>query len=185
MMDLGGDDRRDFFRVSETLRIESRSISSTEASVLGNSLTADQTFSDGLSLLHRTRVSDDVYEYLQALDRKLDLIIDLLSGSNSQFERKHVEVDVSGSGIRFESDVFFEEGAFLELRIGIMSSSGGDVRAIGEVVRSRVADVERKVWEIAARFVAISERDRDALVHHIFSCQRQQTHGMREPATSD
>jgi hypothetical protein len=185
MMDLGGDDRRDFFRVSETLRIESRPISSTEALALGNRLATDRTFSGNLLSAGRTWDSDDVRECLQALDRKLDLIIDLLSGSNSQFERKHVEVDVSGSGIRFESDIFFEEGVFLELRIGVLSSSGGDVRAVGEVVRSRVADAERKVWEIAVRFVAVSERDRDTLVRHIFSRQRQQTHGTREPATSD
>ena len=187
MMDLGEDDRRDFFRITETLRLESRPISSTEAAALTNSLTTDRTLSGNLSShsRRRTRMRDDTYEYLQSIDRKLDLIINLLTSAGSQFESQHLRVDVSGSGLRFESSVSFEVGTFLDLRIGVISSSYGDVRAVGEVVRSRVIDEERRVWEVAVRFVAISEVDRDRLVHHIFSSQRQQMHEMRKPVASD
>jgi hypothetical protein len=188
MMDSGADDRRGFFRVSETLRIESRPISVAEASVLEVSLTTDPSLSDTSSppFCRPTPLNEDICGYLQNIDRKLNLIVDMLSGNYSALENRLVRADISGSGIRYESDAPMDVDTFLDLRIGIWSSPGGDVRALGKVLRSQLTDEKAESpWEIAVRFVAISERDRDALVCYVFSRERQQLQAMKEPTTSD
>jgi len=67
-----------------------------------------------------------------------------------------------------------DEGAYLELRIGLPSFPGRPIRALGRVMRVTPAKTQDgEGWETAVGFAAISEKDQDALVGHIFSRERE------------
>jgi hypothetical protein len=180
-MGYGGDERRDYFRIAENLLVELRQVTPEEATALEKSLRESVFPPDTTSRSHEyPQVSEELYTYLEALDKKLNLIIELLSGRDESFERNQVEADISGSGMRYQTDIAWEEGTLVELRIAFPFSLSQKIRALGKVVRSSASNKEGKAsWDTAIAFVVISEKDRDGLISYIFSRERQRLQAAR------
>ena len=179
-MDPTGSERREFFRISDRLLLEFKEVSRQESLVLEKTLKGPDLFpglaaSGADALPERSAFrKNELYAYFESIDRKMDAIIELLSVKDKGFQSAYIDVTISGSGLKYCSPIKLDEGAYLELRIGLPSFPGRPIRALGRVVRvtpTRTEDGEG--WDTAVSFAAISEKDRDVLVGHIFSRERE------------
>ncbi len=179
-MDSAERERREFFRISDRLLLEFKEVSRQESFVLEKTLKGPDLFpgllaSGADALPERSAFrKNELYTYFDSIDRKLNALIEMLSDKDNSFQSTYVDVSISGCGLKYCSAVKLDEGAYLELRIGLPSFPGRPIRALGRVVRVTLAGTEeRDGWETAVSFAAISEKDRDALVGHIFSRERE------------
>jgi hypothetical protein len=173
-------ERREFFRIQDHLLIEFRQISEEESkSFLRDfqQIDSSQTLlpDDIVKTLVKTgAVRDDVYAYLETIDKKLNIIIDLLTKKADLFQGRSMDVSLSGSGIRFLSDTQLNEGVFVELRITMPQFPNPRITVLGQVIRSVMGNLDGKeAWETGITYVAIKEKDRDLLVNYIFSRERE------------
>ncbi len=173
-------ERREFFRISDHLLLEFKEVSRQESLVLEKTLRGSDSFPDlpgpGAAALPEVAAfrNNVLYAYLEHIDRKLDAVIEMLSDRDGCFQSAYVDVTISGAGLMYCSAAKLEEGAYLELRIGLPPFSGRRLRALGRVVRVNPVRAENgEGWETAVSFAAISEKDRDALVGYIFSRERE------------
>ena len=187
MADIPRTERRQFFRIKDRLLVEFRQVDYEESLALRESLHRSSLLTESLEQIKSRRPNnafarDDVYAYLELMDRKIDMILDLLARRDGLFHSKYVDVVVSGSGLRFASNIRVDEGSFLELRIGLPVSQGRRIVALGRVMGStRQHAAGKDQWETAISFVAIDEKDRDVLVGYIFSKERESLRARHEP----
>ena len=89
-------------------------------------------------------------------------------------ESAYEDVTISGSGLMFRSPARLEQGAYLEMGVGLPVRPGYRVKALGKVVRSDPCNNQgEEGWETAVGFAAISEEDQDAIVGYVFSKERE------------
>jgi hypothetical protein len=179
MKSTGGDERREYFRIKDRLLVEFREVNRDE------SLSLESNLTHGFSLHYPYRhvLSDvqnlppfarELYSYLEVIERKLDTIINLLSKEDKVFQGRYLEVDISGAGIRFQSDTALNEGGYVELRIALPCLSDGRITALGKVVRAQKGRNDTKdVWEVAVNFIGMRESEKDMLINYIFSKERE------------
>jgi hypothetical protein len=172
-------ERREYFRVKDHLFVEFREVDEEEFGVLEKSFKEGTTSASSqgqgeFKFAGSTFGKDEIFGYLEMLDRKLNMIIDLLSRRDPTFHGTYTDLVVSGSGLKYFSDVELQEGAFLEVRLVLPFLSKPRIIALAKVVRSRKRVVEgRQTWETAVSFVAMNEKDRDVLVGYVFSKERE------------
>jgi hypothetical protein len=173
-------ERREFFRVRDRLYIEFRQVDPEESLVLEKNLQESNAMSDalrnvGLSSSNTAAFrKDDIYAYLEMVDRKLNMVIDLLSGKDQLFHGLYVDVVVSGSGLKYVSDRKLDAGVLVEFRLALPFFPKSRIAALGKVVRCEKRDVKgNDAWETSVSFVAINEKDRDVLIRYVFSKERK------------
>jgi hypothetical protein len=111
---------------------------------------------------------------LANLDRKLDVIIDLLDHDEKRLEKlkeKTRKINISGLGLRFQTEQKFRKGDILELTIDLPLVPPLSIPALGEVVR--VDQEKTGVFNTALKFTAIDEDDREKISRYIFQRQRE------------
>jgi hypothetical protein len=183
----GGDEKREFFRIRDRLLVEFRHVSFEESLLLEKSL--KHTF-----LFHSPsdpRPSElptspifirDLFTYMEVLDRKLNMIIDVLSRKDDTFQSRYLDVDISGAGMKFSSDRRLDEGSYLELRIILPCFPDVRIGALGRVIRSHpFSPTSGDEWETAVGFVAMSDNDRDILINYVFSKEREHLRVRKTP----
>jgi c-di-GMP-binding flagellar brake protein YcgR len=178
-MASGEIERREFFRISDRLLVEYREVTYSEALALektlrqadfevsGPEVPAPGAGSTGLA-------KSELYACLESIGKKLDSVIDLLSEKERGLQSTSMDVVISGSGMMFPSPARLEKGAYLEIGVSLPVFPGQRIRTVGRVVRCDLRTMEgEESWETAVAFVAISEKDRDALVCYVFSKERE------------
>jgi hypothetical protein len=174
-----GIERREFFRISDRLLVEYREVSYPESLALEKILRQSDLLADRPEIPvagagGAVSRESELYGCLETIEKKLDSVIDLLSERECSFQGACVDVTISGSGMMFRSAARLEEGTYLEMSVCLPVYPGHRVRALGRVVRSDPCKKEgEEGWETAVGFVAISEKDRDALVCYVFSRERE------------
>lgn len=187
-------DRREYFRIRDRLPLELRVLTREEFLQLEDRV----KYSTGLAFdtmheLHFLRAQagsfakakdDKLYAYLQVLDKKLDAIIQLLSGKTDEqaFTAQYVDVDIGGAGISFASEIPLAEGAYIELRIVLPVFPYPKVTALCEVVRKEKDGDPGAAAKVALKFLAISEKDRDCLINYVFLKERERLRSNKEEA---
>ena len=172
-------ERREFFRIKDRLFIEFREVDHEESLALEKSLRESNSMPEPLQQFDPGSPNaafgrDDIYAYLEMLDRKLNMVIDLLSRKDQVFYGSYLDVVVSGSGLKFVSGVKLDEGIFVEIRLVLPFFPKPRIAALGKVVRCVEQPAEGgNGWETAISFVAINEKDRDVLVGYVFSKERE------------
>ncbi len=185
-MTVPSTERREFFRIRDRLFIEFREVDFEESLALQKNLRESNSMSESLQQFDLRSPNaafgqDDIYAYLEMLDRKLNMVIDLLSRKDQVFHGSYLDVVVSGSGLKFVSDIKLDEGVFVEIRIVLPFFPKPRIAALGKVARCLEQLVDgRDVWETAVSFVAINEKDRDVLVGYVFSKERESLRKGRE-----
>jgi hypothetical protein len=82
---------------------------------------------------------------------------------------KPTPINLSGAGVRFPSDDPVEQGEYVDVVMVLPGDSPIKVRAFGEVVRQRlVARPSGAVYEIAASFLHLPPKDREAIIRYTF-----------------
>lgn len=180
-------ERREFFRIDDRLTLKYRIISEEEFKLLENVvrfspasslIKADElSFIQNIELKEEQNKKDPIYAYLKLIDRKLDLIMDMLS---ERFEDKNIytiqytDVNISASGIRFISDIPMNSGEFVELIIILPIYPYMKISTLCKVIR---CDKKQKngesINEVSLHYLIINEYDRDILIKYILMKERE------------
>ncbi|NVJ62095.1 MAG: PilZ domain-containing protein [Gammaproteobacteria bacterium] len=169
-------ERRDFFRIDDVVTMELSPIES------GDFDAAD--LPTAFKLLHEIRKIDgenaalllniqekyrDLANYLRSQNEKLDTIarhfIDQLGGN---FKRQ--EVNISGGGLKFESQTEYPVGSMWHLKLMLYPDCYG-FYCTTKVVQS---DKNGDRYTIGLEFEEINTHDQDELVKHITKLQSKQ-----------
>jgi PilZ domain len=183
MTDAG--ERREFFRVRDRLEIEFRVVDHTEFLRLEHIVKYNPTQVFMQPHNDKNKQSKPSYgpdgetlaSFLAMLDRKLSVITDLLTKScaDDLYTRRYVDIEISGSGLSFVSDVPLPEDGYAEFRLMLPVFPYPKIPVLCRVVRSVKREDNSDVdWEIACKFLAINDSDRDLLVQYVFGREREQ-----------
>lgn len=123
----------------------------------------------------------EIIDEIHSIHKKLDLILKLMGNSeeNDIFKEKPTEVNISGAGFKFKSYADLQIGDFLDLKMVLPNQSCLVIEAVGEVVRiDRVSRKEEGAdggacKEVAVKFAAINEDNREAIIRYVFKRQRE------------
>jgi hypothetical protein len=181
----GDANEREYFRIEDRLSIDFRYVSPAEFLRLESiiryhpSCKSERprvTEFQGDFVVSAEKEERELFAYLKALDKKLDMIIELLEAKKSEeaYKSLHTRVNISGAGIRFLSDGPLNMGERVELRIALPTSPSSRLSTLCEVVRTEQSVTDEGTgWQIALKFIVINEYDRDVLINYIFTKERE------------
>jgi len=188
-------ERREFFRIDNRLTLKFRIIGEEEFKYLENIVIFSPTSSfldaNELSLLKKIELDekkgeDPLYKYLKIIDRKLDLILDMLtekSEENGVYNIVQGEVNLSASGIRFSSEIPMKKYDLVELIMILPSYPHMRISVLCRVVRAKTVSINgHKAYEVSLHFVVINENDRDMLIKYILTKEREMLRTKRNMA---
>ena len=179
------DDRRDYFRIKDRLAVEVRIITDDEFLQLENPIRYNPTqVIDKAYDMHfvKESMSNDekeksqIFAYLQMIDKKLDMLVDILCKPQKDelYHHSYAEVEISGNGIKFISDLALQGGDYIELRIVIPRFPYPKITALGQVLKSEgYTTNDTAYYMVVARFIVINEEDRDLLISYVFMKERE------------
>jgi hypothetical protein len=127
-------------------------------------------------------VHPKILALLTDMNRKLDRILMVLESQVDGQYRGPVPVNISGSGLRFQVREKIKPMSMLAVRIVLPLSPPVPIVFIGEVTRVREREKEDGSYEIAVRFVAIDEMDREEIVHYTFKRMRESVRNRNKDA---
>ncbi|OAG27289.1 PilZ domain-containing protein [Thermodesulfatator autotrophicus] len=129
------------------------------------------------SYLKRLREKDrELAGVLQILNQKLDRILINLLGEKFLKGFREVEVNLGAGGLRVRLPEEVQVGAIYEIDLGLLPD-WVFLKTFGEVIR--VEPSPEGGYEVAFKFIWITEADQDRLVEHIFRQQVLQLRATR------
>jgi hypothetical protein len=115
-------------------------------------------------------------ELLTHIDEKLDRVIALLGGDNtdlSQIEAQET-LDISGSGMCVSLCRPVSEGDLLHISLQLPGFPLRSFKTCGEVVRVKPRDSSPDpLFDVGIRFIGISDKERECLIAYAFDQQRK------------
>ncbi len=187
-------EKREYFRLEVRLPIEFRKITYEEYVNLENSIKYSSTQSVDISnemqflkeaVSKYEKEKGQLHAYMQMINKKLDIILDLLNKTKDEelYISKYIDVNISGSGIRFTSEVELHTNEYVELKIVLPRHPYPKITTLCQVVRSQTSEAGDRVdWEVALKFLTINEDDRDLLISYIFEKERELLRNRKEQA---
>jgi c-di-GMP-binding flagellar brake protein YcgR len=161
-------DRRNYVRVSTFLHLNYRTFLVKMREEMGRGESSFESLAKELNQESR----DPKLLYLLAdLNRKLDRILAILTEEFDGQPREPIPVNISGSGLRFTVRERIEQRNLLAIRIVLPLSPPVPVVFLGEI--TRVREKGKKEFEIAVKYVAIDELDREQIVQYGFKRMRE------------
>jgi hypothetical protein len=190
-------DRRRFYRIRDRVALRYRPLTDAEVQQVAAEIATPRlsgrelTGAFSLANTHMDRQLDkirdespEVASYLEALNKKLDLMArTVLAGDAELAGLPAREADLSAAGIAFRCQEPLPPGRLVEVRI-LTYPSLIHILALGRVVRSEQADdgdTEQPVW-MAVDFEHIRPEDQDLLAQHVRRKENEllQTRRLRE-----
>jgi len=181
----GSANDREYFRIEDRLSIEYRRLSPEEFVRLESimryhpSCKPEGPRAEGFRaefIVCGEGQDKELFAYLKVLDKKLDMILELLDSrkGGEAYKSLDTRVNISGAGIRFVSDGPLDMGERVELRIVLPIAPFFRLSTLCEVVRIQEQPAgEATGWQIALKFIVINEYDRDVLINYIFTKERE------------
>lgn len=175
-------DRRRELRVTLPIQLSFNILESEEDYIRGHhpSLLGIESVKNTIELEGR----DDLEKFLTLMDKKLDLIISLLT---EKMERKEYAysakvLDISESGMRVMSASRLPLGAILEIGLNIPGQMYKTIDIAGRVMWELPPEEheEGDVCIAGIKYTNIQMHDQDAIVHWIFQRQREEIRRQRE-----
>lgn len=186
-------ERREYFRIRDRLPLEFRKINADEFSRLQNFIKYNATqVTDKINEVYflRERMiqteSDPTSIFMSIINKKLDMIIDILyqSKKSDTHHNRLIDVIISGSGIQFETDVMISENDYIELKVVLPVFPYPTITALCQVIRSDALEKNGLYsYDVAMRFLVINERDRDLLINYVFLKERERVRLLKETAS--
>lgn len=182
------DERREFFRIQDEVALEYRVISEQEAEDVllriqddrPDRFTAAASFA-GTSrqmthlLQNLSHKSPDLSMCLSTLDKKLNLLVQLLVAEEMDLQRNTREVSLSAGGLAFNADRELKVGDLLETRLVLFPTVTGILAVSCVVSCERRSDVDGGLpWSVAVEYQHVRPADQDLLVKHVLNRQTEQ-----------
>ena len=196
-----GADRRNYFRIDDTVRLSVRRVPPEELESrfdqLDHDLVGNFTVMSSLAAitaqmtmgLRRIENRDpDLAAYLRAIDQKIEVIGRAFITQEPEFHAEHaVPANLSAGGMCVGVDEAFEPGATLEIRMLLFPSFTG-LMIYGTVIDSEPSreDDESQRFNYLTRieFTHIRESDRELLIRHLLRRQSLQLRAQHEEESS-
>ena len=193
-MVLGQDqpnERREHFRINDTLYIQYDALDQATADQLGQQLT---NVNHGEANQHQvqlrslqtafTLVTDQINHYdrevaraLRILNEKINLLDQIINEPNSEQSTasKKKEVNLSGGGLGLLCEQQYEERCPLSVQIELRSS-GVTIQAVARVISCARVEPENSQtpYYLRLAFTQMNEQDRDLLIKHILFRQAEE-----------
>lgn len=192
----GADDRRQFFRVDDTVRLDIRPLDKAELerrvvelehNIPGNfsvmssleSITAQMAAN-----LRRIEARDpDMATYLRALDQKLEILGRAFLAKESELlSRQAQPVNLSAGGVSLHAKEPVAAGQAVEIRMLLFPSFAG-LLGYGEVVACDPLPPgvdDTYGYEVRVEFTHLREQDRETLIRHVLRRQGEELRARRE-----
>lgn len=127
------------------------------------------------TLDHATRM---VLESIVRLEQKIDRLCSLLFSSEfHKYKYTGEVINISGGGLRLVSPVNLSKGSYIDMCIFFPPAYNNPFFVIGEVRKRKAIikenDTNRSKYHLGVKFVAIDEKDREAIIRYIFRTERQ------------
>ncbi|WP_024299796.1 PilZ domain-containing protein [Methylomicrobium lacus] len=186
-------DRRRFFRINDEVDLYYRKIAGQEAAGVShideNVLTGDAlpqimaaVAQEMNGLLKRIETAEpDVAGYLKLLNYKVDMLAEFLSRQHDRAGEKNAcHVNLSASGLAFGSELPFNEGDYLEVKI-LLPASRAQVTTCCRVVQCRQnpENDPRYPYIVSVDYLNMKEEDRELLIKHVIKRQLAQIRGQQ------
>lgn len=113
----------------------------------------------------------DLYAWLSAINSKLDML--LLSQQENFVEMNFKPLNISASGMRFTARQRFEVGDFLEIKIVLHVNPHKVLYLIAAVIRVEQVSFKLNSYNIAVKFMDISDEIKNELLKYDFSRQAE------------
>jgi hypothetical protein len=176
-------ERRSFFRIHDRLVVEFRQITPEDFAKLRDVIQYNSTqIANKIIETHLVAdkalrgADEELFAYMGMMNKKLDMIIELLSKSQygEIYHNVQTEIDLSGAGVQFESHIPLQRGDYTELKIIVPLFPYPKITILCQVVRTEnvqgsVAGISR----IAMKFLVINEKERDLLINYVFVRERE------------
>ena len=188
------DERREYFRIHDRIPVEFRSISREEFIQLQDNIRYSPTqVVDRLHELYFIEAcgeapdeNDHIYSYMKMINRKLDMIIEMLGKpqDSGNYISIHSDVIISGSGIQFTCMPPLSQGEFVELKVIIPVFPYPKITCLSQVVRTEKETGDSASGQKTAfKFVVINEKDQDILINYIFLKEREYLRQKKDTAS--
>jgi len=187
-------DKRDFFRIRDSLALDVRKVSSADlqeaafdqASPLFSLLSDLHSLDyESQHLLRQIAERDrPLAHYLKIINKRVDLVSKALALQLVDEIGEAQEVTLSEGGISFEYPEALETGSWLAIRMVLLPSPLGLILP-ARVIRCKAAP-ETDCWSIAVSFHALADNQRQLLARHILQKQAQEIRATKtQPPTKD
>lgn len=166
---------REFSRVDAIVPLGVRLISSEEKQRIKSRISGEINF---IRAPLDEPMDKVLAEWLKMINSKLDYLINLWSFKEEGFSSlSTTEVNISGGGMSFVSDLSYNKGDILELKVVLESPSAVALYLYGEVVKCQMIN---NAYRVAVKFINIEEDIRDHIIKFVFHRQRQLLRQKRE-----
>jgi hypothetical protein len=193
MVIMQEDEKREFFRIHDRLLIEYKQISVEDFAKLKDFILHNSTqIIDKINEAYFTEEkepggrNDQAYAYMQVINKKLDTIIEYLYKlqCGETYHDLQTDVNISGVGLQFASDIPLQEGVYVELKVVIPVFPYPKITSLCEVMRTQglTSDAPGR-FRIAMKFLVINEKDRDILINYIFIKEREYLRQKKETSS--
>lgn len=190
-------DRRRYFRIDDEIKliyseVPGSEISNTERlereSLEYNALSSSLeilTQESRVILKKIERDQPDVADYLNRLERKIDLIAQTISMNDPELkDRTTRKVNISASGLAFDAEKSVEPGVVIELKM-ILPPSLITFVTYGKVIYCNTCLGRNEFsHRIGVDFLFLREQDRELLIRYIAKRQIQQIQEIRDQKQS-
>lgn len=180
-------ERRRYFRIEDELMLACRKIDPAEIPRDGQAIPGrpdvcilsaqlESLHQESKILLRRIEKNDPVLaEYLLLMDKRIGMLSDFLLQQETAWEEYSIlKVNLSASGMVFPSPFFRESGEVLELRLILLPKRTG-LRLYGRVINCEYpSQLQPESHRVTVDFMGISDADREILITHLISKQREQ-----------
>ena len=130
--------------------------------------------------LNTNAIPAKIVDTINLLKEKLNYLQEVTINSQDAdlFEHEPVKVNISGSGLRFNSRNTFQVGDLLDLKMVLPSSPFSVIKTVALVVRmddlsKEEASLEEGSHLVAAKFIVVNEDDRNSIIKYTLACQRK------------
>jgi len=181
------DERRNYFRIDDVVKLSHRPVSSDELPELverlktgaGSNFTVMSSFTamSQQMLVHLRRVENaapDVAACIKILDQKLNILgrAFLLQEEDASNQATKM-VNISAGGVAFDSSKSYKIGTILEIKLLLLPEMTG-ILIYGEVAncsKNEKTDSLDQPYYLRVNFSNIREADRDILIRYLLRCQ--------------
>jgi len=190
------DERRQYFRIRNSLLMSYQTIEAgKESQPPKKSQTDTSPCIHLLKELNKLEQQNDIF--INSLPTVQSTVSNYISGVNNTLRRlsqyivthldveyrELMQVDLSGGGLRFESQTALTVGQELSMEIVLVPEY------YNIVTHAKVVDCHKitgkQSFELAITFSQIHESDRDAIIKHVLEAQSKQLRSHKEKQTKD
>ena len=187
MSTLDEEDRREYYRIEDTIALEIRPLSATEAA--GQEVLQDASpLFNLLSELHLSefesqhllrQISErdrNITAFLKSQNKRIDLLSQVIAITALGQIGEPQPVIISEGGIDFQHPSPIAAGAHLSVKLVLMP------QALGLLLRARVTHCDRKgdAYDVGTAFEHLTDAQRQLLARHILQKQAQERRLARE-----